>query len=159
MLQTNSTAKAIEMLSKPIEAVNRILICLTRASSQLRPIPNLAWSSKQSFGLRLHQTLLERGEASLMISYGALNPVRAETMGFFEKEGLGEHAEEGGERIKRLSHVVLQILRCTLGPKQDANDIGNEGADDHNEGNLEKRVDPAFFDDTKSGVHEYEALL
>ena len=147
------------MLTKPIKAVDRIPICLTRASSQLRPISNLAWSSKQSFGLCLNQTFLERGEGSLMIGYGALNPIGAETMGFFQKEGLGEHAEQSGERIERLSHVVLQILRCTLGPKQDANDIGNEGADDHNEGDLKERVDPAFFDDTKSGAYEYEVLL
>ncbi len=94
-----------------------------------------------------------------MIGYGALNPVRAETTGFFQKEGLGEHAEEGGERVKCLSHVVLQVLRCTLGPNEDANGIGNKGADEDDEGNLEECVEPAFLDDAKPGVREHEAFL
>lgn len=75
-------------------------------------------------------------------------------MGFFKKEGLGEHAEESGERIKRLSHVVLQVLCCTLGPNEDTDDIGNEGTDEDDEGNLKECVEPAFLHDATSRVHE-----
>lgn len=75
MLQADSTAEAIEMLPKSIEAVDCVLISLARAPSQLRSIANFAWPSEQPFRLRLHQTLLEESEGRLMISHGVLNPI------------------------------------------------------------------------------------
>ena len=71
-----------------------------------------------------------------MVRDGTLEPIRAEAMGLLQKEGLREHLEQRREGVECLSHVVLQSLCRALGPYQQTDDVGDERADEDNEGNL-----------------------
>ena len=49
-----------------------------------------------------------------------------------EQKGLCDRGKERGERIERLSHRVLEVVRGVLRPKQVAYEIGDHGAHEHN---------------------------
>lgn len=63
----------------------------------------------------------------------------------FEKEGVCEHSENGGEGVERLGHVGLKVVRCRLGPDSVAHEVGNERTTHDDCRYLEEGMESSFF--------------
>ena len=116
VLKANPAAQPVEVLCKPVEAVDRVLVRLAGAAPELCLFADFPGAAEEPLGLGLDEALLQGSERGLMAGNGALKLLSTECLWLLKEEGLCEHAEEGGEGIEGLCHIVLEVLRRALRP-------------------------------------------
>lgn len=118
VLQPSTAPQAIQMLSKTCEAVNRVLIRLSRC------LASLSTQTAEPFRLGFCQIFLQTRKARLVVLnrfvYFILTGL---ANGLLENKGAREHAKEGGKRIQGLYHVQLEVFCGALGPYYETDEV------------------------------------